>query len=727
MDPRLRNLANSRTQLGNPPNTSFLPNQRFENSFLDHSFPQLPYYFPSHSNPFNVVQSSNGISHEDESPEDCDFSDTVLRYINQILMEEDREDNTCTFQDSLDLQAAERSFYEVLGKNYPPSPDPNLVSLIQNEKHQPYESITSDSTNYNYSSTGYFNGNTISSNSFSPQNLSTSGTSQVSYSSSNSVINSIDGLIDSPSGTFPLENQSISQFIKGVEEANKFLPSGANFFNTTFHEPNAKISELKMEEERKNYRENLISGQQRGRKTPHRDNGDIEEGRCSKQPSVYVETEMEPQVFDRMVLYTDGEGWKDFNDLCDKLKNTSIKDVSKVQVKGDKNAKGRRKKNNRKKEMVDLRTLLISCAQAVAADDHRRAYDFLKQVKQHSSPFGDGNQRLAHCFANGLEARLAGTGSQIYRGLVSKRTAAANLLKAYHLYLAASPFRKLSNFVSNLTIMNHSANSTRLHIIDFGIFYGFQWPTLIQRLSWRHGGSPTIRMTGIDFPQPGFRPAERVDETGRRLATYAKKFGVPFVYKGIAKKWETIKLEELEIDNEEVVIVTCLYWAKNLLDETVTLNSPKDILLELVKKIKPNVFIHGINNGAYNAPFFVTRFREALFHFSSLFDMLDTVVPRDNVERMLIEKELLGREALNVVACEGSERIERPETYKQWQVRSLRAGFVQLPFDGDIIKQAFEKVRKLYQKDFLIDQDGQWLLQGWKGRILFTLSAWRPT
>ncbi|MCI55086.1 scarecrow-like protein 9-like, partial [Trifolium medium] len=73
--------------------------------------------------------------------------------------------------------------------------------------------------------------------------------------------------------------------------------------------------------------------------------------------------------------------------------------------------KGRGKKQNGKKEVIDLRTLLILCAQAVAADDHKSAHELLKQIRQHSNIFGDGNQRLAHIFADGLEARLAGTGS----------------------------------------------------------------------------------------------------------------------------------------------------------------------------------------------------------------------------------------------------------------------------------------------------------------------------
>jgi len=118
--------------------------------------------------------------------------------------------------------------------------------------------------------------------------------------------------------------------------------------------------------------------------------------------------------------------------------------------------------------------------------------------------------------------------------------------------------------------------------------------------------------------------------------------------------------------------------------------------------------------------------REALFHYSALFDMLETLVPREDRERMVIEKEIFGREALNVIACEGWERMERPETYKQWQVRNLRAGFAQLPMDRDIVKKAVDKVRSSYHKDFVIDEDSRWLLQGWKGRIIYALSCWKP-
>ncbi|KAK8500930.1 hypothetical protein V6N12_003548 [Hibiscus sabdariffa] len=394
------------------------------------------------------------------------------------------------------------------------------------------------------------------------------------------------------------------------------------------------------------------------------------------------------------------------------------------QSKGSTGGKARGKKG--KRNVVDLRTLLTLCAQAVATDDRRSANELMKQIRQHSDPTGDGMQRLAHYFVDGLEARLAGSGNQSYNPVVTRPTSAANFLKAYHLFLAACPFKKLADFFSNRTIMNLAENAARLHIIDFGVLYGFQWPSLIQRLSSRTGGPPKLKITGIDLPQPGFRPAERVEETGRRLANYAKTFKVPFEFHSIAQKWDTISIEDLKIESGELLVVNCNFRLRNLLDETVVVDSPRNKVLNLVRKLYPDVFILGIVNGGYSAPFFITRFREALFHYSTLFDMLETNVPREIPERRLIESEIFGWEAMNVIACEGAERIERPETYKQWQVRTTRAGFRQLPLDKAIMKTAKERVKTCYHKDFVIDEDNGWLLQGWKGRIIYAHSSWVP-
>jgi hypothetical protein len=388
----------------------------------------------------------------------------------------------------------------------------------------------------------------------------------------------------------------------------------------------------------------------------------------------------------------------------------------------------RSKKPGKKKETVDLRTLLVLCAQAVSASDNRTANELLKQIRQHSSHLGDASQRLAHYFANALEARMvgAGTGTQILY-MSQKMFSAADFLKAYQVFISVCPFKKIAHFFANKMILKTAEKAKTLHIIDFGILYGFQWPILIKFLSKRDGGPPKLRITGIEYPQAGFRPAERIEETGRRLANYCERFNVSFEYKAIpSRHWETIQIKDLNIKSDEVVAVNCLIRFKNLHDETIEVNSPKDAVLKLIRKINPSIFVQSIVNGTYNAPFFSTRFKESLFHYSAIYDMYDTLICCENEWRLMIEREFVGREIMNVVACEGFERVERPETYKQWQVRNLRAGFRQLPLDKEIMDNFRGKLKAWYHKDFVFDEDNNWMLQGWKGRILYGSACWVP-
>ncbi|XP_047982348.1 scarecrow-like protein 9 [Salvia hispanica] len=674
--------------------------------------------------------------------DDCDFSDAVLRYIDQILMEEDMEEKTHMLQESLDLQAKERSFYEVLGKKYPPSPqkEPGATGHECGDDSNPnfscFNSTTSSSDGSGYLIDIVDPSWMISTR--ADHDVSTS--CRAAKSSVCSTLNStsnflVDGWFsDSPVSPLQVrdmynENQLVWNFRRGADEASKFLPAGNNLLVSAGVDTLATQDARGGEFEARSDAEKQLPSASRGKKSRSTSDMDLEEERSCKVLANYAESDSELPVeeFDDVLLHTLGDPEKKFAAFREVLQNASCKRTQQNgKTKRPTGGRGRAKKQNKKKEVIDLRTLLITCAQAVAADDRRSASDLLKQIRQHSSPYGEGNQRLAHYFADGLEARLAGTGSQIHKALVSKKTVAADYLKAYYTYLASSPFKKISNFTSNKTIMFESIKAARVHVIDFGILYGFQWPTLIQRISDREGGPPMLRITGIDFPQPGFRPAEKIEETGRRLARYAKKFNVPFEYNAIAKKWENIKLEDLNIKEGEFVIVNSMYRAKNLLDETVLAESSRSMVLNLIRKINPDLFIHGIVNGAYSAPFFVTRFREVLFHFSALFDMLETNVPRDQPERMLIERDIFGSEALNVIACEGWERVERPETYKQWQVRHLRAGFTQVPLDRWIMERAIYKVRTHYHKDFVIDEDSHWMLMGWKGRIIYAISCWKP-
>ncbi|CAL4985782.1 unnamed protein product [Urochloa decumbens] len=387
---------------------------------------------------------------------------------------------------------------------------------------------------------------------------------------------------------------------------------------------------------------------------------------------------------------------------------------------------GMRKKPPRRHAAVDLHTLLIRCAQAVATNDRRGAADLLERIKRHSSPTGDGTQRLAHCFAQGLEARLAGTGSQVYRSLMAKRASMVGVLKGYQLYMASCCFLPVEHLFSNKTIYNAVAGRKKLHIVHCGLGRWLQWPDLLRWLARRDGGPPEVRLTGIDNPRPGFRPAQHIEETGHRLSECARQIGVPFKFHGIAKKLEAVQVEDLGIDPDEVLVVNSMVHMQTLMDESVIVErpNPRDMVLGTIRRMRPSVFIHAVNNGSQSSPFFMTRFREALQSFAALFDMMDTIAPRDDDKRLLVERDMFAGCVTNIVACEGMDRVQRPQSYKQWQARSQRAGLRQLPLDPEIVQMLKDKVKKEYHKSFMIDEDQRWLLQGWKGRVLYALSTW---
>lgn len=705
-------------------------------SFLD--IPDRP-VVPHLDYATGTTNSSSGSS-EANSPDD--FSDGVLKFLNQILLEEKIDEKPSMFHDPLALQAAEKSFYEVLGKEYPhPTYQP------PNDIYQSVE-IVSDYFVGSSSEVSTSSGNSVGNQYEPPQwagdSLDLRSSNQHNQpseylpssnlesrpkgtvASENSFSNNINGSRDYSMRSHVIPNifndkDSMLQFKKGMEEANKFLPSipqlVVNLNNyalpsNTKEGPPAVQVKVEVDE--------ISPSSSRGRKQYHRqDSLSEEDERSSKQLAVYEEEVELSEMFDKVLLC---------GPSCDEEEPIEASPVvENVTKRGAKGGKSRSVRKDSDTEGVDLRTLLISCAQSVAADDRNTAYEQLKLIRQHASASGDASQRLAVIFANGLEARLAGTGTQLYAALSSKRISAIEKIKAYQVYLSACPFTKISVFFANHMILNMASNAATLHIIDFGIQYGFQWPVLIQLLSRRPGGPPKLHITGIELPQPGFRPAEYMEATGRRLRSYCERFNVPFEYNAIVtQKWETITVDDLKIDSNEVVAVNCCIRFRNLLDETVVANNPRDAVLKLVRKINPNIFVQAVVNGSYSASFFGTRFREALFHYSALFDIFDTTIPRDDPQRLNFEREFYGREVMNVVACEGVERVERPETYKKWQVRTTEAGFKLLPLDRKLLQKLNHRVRSEYHKDFVFDDDGQWLVVGWKGRILYATSAWVP-
>ncbi|KAL8531451.1 hypothetical protein ACS0TY_008159 [Phlomoides rotata] len=613
----------------------------------------------------------------------CDYFSGVYEYIKHMLMEEedDLENRPCMLQDCSALQAAEKYFHDALSDtgSAPLTPDPDIP---------PFSFHNPDSSR---SASGFRLWSTL--------DCSIYGDSGPSFSCE------FDRLVGPLEGHFQETETVMDDY-------------GACFPDQILNDNVEHVEERRVS----------------GKCVDRGGRGDCAEERNSKQLASssngedFVEIDkydksllcpkMNPGFFSKPLGYeSDGTSGSEEENM---KKFRKTREVKRGRPKGS-------KKNRKVSQVVDLGDLLTRCAEAAASYNIKSGEHLLKQIRNHSSPSGDANERLAHCFANALEARMAGTGSAMYAAIASRRVPALELLKSYQAYVTVCPFKRMSNVFANKSIASLTKEANKIHIIDFGILYGFQWPCIIQGLSLKPGGPPRLKITGINYPQPGFKPAERVEQTGRRLSEYCKRFSVPFEYNAVAKRWEDIKVEEdLKIERDEMLVVNCLYRLRHVPDESAGVNSPRNGVLNLIKKLKPRVFVHGVVNGTFNASFFGTRLKEAVYHYSSFFDMMEATLPREDQDRLMYEREVFGRDVMNVIACEGSERVERPESYKQWQVRNERAGFKQMRLDKEIVNEVKIKVKTDYHNDFLVEEDKGWLLQGWKGRVLYALSCWKP-
>ncbi|KAJ1695475.1 hypothetical protein LUZ63_012173 [Rhynchospora breviuscula] len=589
--------------------------------------------------------------------------DATLSYLRQILLEEDIDENDLLYTKQSALHAMEKPFYDILGEKYPPSlTDPQLSN---HKKSAPI------STDHHF------------------------------------LINQIGSTFGTLSGA--------SEFNKGVAEGIKFLPRldklildlEASKLSLPLVHEEEDLVKLNADE---NGHTKSMGLMECGSKCKKKSNGDADilEGRSHKLSMSYPEEPPRNAMFDKVLLNHDN--YTEVTSLWQKFQSKASKCSEKDQG-----------------EIAEIETLLIKCSLAVSANDCHLAEGLINQIRELSSLDGNATQRMASCFADALEARLNGTGSEAWRRIVAKRIPTSERLKVAQLYMTVCPFPRTSMYYANQTILNVAGKASKLHIIDLGIGFGFQWPSLIQALSNNNSKCTKLRITGVDFPRPGFRPAELVQETGRRLEAYAESFNVPFEYRGIASNWESVSIDDLKLDKDEVLIVNTMYRFREVGDESVGLDSPRNQVLNLIQQIRPDIFIQAILSIRSFSPFFISRFRQALTLYSALFEVLDSLIPRDNKQRQYIERELFAKDILNVLACEGSDWTMKPETYKQWHQRSLRAGLDQIPLDPILLKECKETIKKVYGNDiFFIDEDRNWLLQGWSGRIFYAISTWKP-
>ncbi|GAB4832919.1 Protein SLENDER RICE1-LIKE 1 [Ancistrocladus abbreviatus] len=369
---------------------------------------------------------------------------------------------------------------------------------------------------------------------------------------------------------------------------------------------------------------------------------------------------------------------------------------------------------------IRLVHMLMTCAEAVQRGQLALAGSLIGEMKallltRVNADCGIG--KVAGYFIDALSRRLyePHQGGAYFTGVGFEHEI------LYHHFYEGCPYLKFAHFTANQAILEAFEGYDCVHVIDFSLMHGLQWPPLIQALALRPGGPPLLRLTGVGPPSPDGRDSLR--EVGLKLADLARSVNVRFDFRGIAAiRLEDVKPWMLQVNPKDAVAVNSIMQLHRLLYPSADGGSCLDSILKWIHNLNPKIVTVIEQDANHNSPKFLDRFTEALYYYSTMFDSLEAcqLQPEKALAEMYIQREIC-----NIMCCEGSARVERHEPLSKWRARLGRAGFKPLHLGSNAFKQASMLLTLFSAEGYCVEETEGCLTLGWHSRPLIAASAWQ--
>jgi hypothetical protein len=409
---------------------------------------------------------------------------------------------------------------------------------------------------------------------------------------------------------------------------------------------------------------------------------------------------------------------------------------------------------------IRLLHLLLSSVAAGEAGDARAASAALHEVYRRASIRGDDPaQRVAAYFGDALASMLLRSPAVS----ASRRTTRAEQFLAYTMFYQASPLYQLSHFTANQAIVEafEAGGGRRLHVVDFDVSYGFQWPSLIQSLSDAAASTSTSSSCddgdgdepAVSLRITGFGPnADELRQTEARLVRFAS--GCPnlrFEFKGVVNGPTCSARNDgvIKTDDDATVVVNLVFpdegnsrtsTSRECSGTLAQVRSLNPSLVFLVEKHEGAGIINAASRGGATTSL-LPRFTASLRYFFAVFDSLHECLPADSAERLAIERNHLGTEISNAIASlddqhhhhgdidHASVKTHGHGSSATWKAMMERAGFEGVKLSSRTVSQAKLLLKmKSGSGGFRVTEgdSGRAMSLGWRDSdALITATAWR--
>ena len=391
-----------------------------------------------------------------------------------------------------------------------------------------------------------------------------------------------------------------------------------------------------------------------------------------------------------------------------------------------------------------MEQLLVHCAEAIDNNDATPAQQILWVLNNIARPDGDSTQRLTCAFLRALVSRAALTGTckmviPNFNPISSPHK--FSLLELAH-FIDLTPWHRFGFTASNSIILEAISDLPVIHIVDLSITHCMQIPTLIDSIATRFDAPgripPIVKLTvgAISDEIPPVFDLLSYDELGIRLINFSRSRNIVLEFKaiptspsdGFASLLEEIRQSKLCSNDAAAIIVNCQMSLHLLQEEEVSSlssSSMREMFLQAVRSLEPSIMVVVEEDADFTGRSVVGRLRSAFNHMWIPFDTVDTFLSRGSQQREWFEAEVWWK-IENVVAHEGSTRVERQEPMAKWALRMREAKFRGIEFGDEATTEV---------KAMLEEHAGGWgskkeeddLVLTWKGHNVAFASAWVPT